>query len=234
MHAPIIAPSILAADHGRLAEEIQTVERAGADWIHLDVMDGHFVPNLTFGPPIIGSLRNATKAPFDVHLMIEQPELSIDQYAAAGANHILVHPEASVHLHRTLARIRDLGAKPGVVMNPSTPIAAVAHVLHMVDLVLVMSVNPGFGGQKFLPEVLPKTRALRALIDERGHGTRIAIDGGIDEHTVGRAAAAGASVFIAGNAVFKSKDYAASIRAIRENAARATLEPVANTGTASY
>jgi ribulose-phosphate 3-epimerase len=213
----IIAPSVLSADFTRLGEEIAAVEKAGADWIHLDVMDGHFVPNLTFGPPVIKALRKTTKLPFDVHLMIEKPEDSIGQYADAGASHLLVHPEASVHLHRTLNRIRELGCSPGVVLNPSSTVASIVHVLHMVDQVLVMTVNPGFGGQSFIAEMLAKIEALRDLIDGRGLKCRISVDGGIDAKNAARVAAVGASAFVAGSAIF-GHDYAAVISAMRQAA----------------
>lgn len=214
-NAILLAPSILSADHARLREEITAAERAGADWIHLDVMDGHFVPNLTFGPPIIKSLRKVTKLPFDVHLMIERPELSIEQYVEAGADHLTVHPEATVHLHRTLTRVRELGARAGVALNPSTPLSSIVHVLHMVDLVLVMTVNPGFGGQSFIAEVLPKLAALRALIEQRNLAVHIVVDGGVDATTAEPIAAAGADVLVSGSAVFGSRDYAATMKAIR-------------------
>ncbi len=223
----IIAPSVLSADFTRLGEEIAAVEKAGADWIHLDVMDGHFVPNLTFGPPVIKALRKATKLPFDVHLMVEKPEESIAQYAEAGANHLLVHPEASVHLHRTLTRIRELGCSPGVVLNPSSTLSSIIHVLHMVDQVLVMTVNPGFGGQSFIAEMLPKIEALRDLVDARGLKLRIAVDGGIDAKNAARVAAVGASAFVAGSAIF-GHDYAAVIGAMRKAADGADATAVAS------
>lgn len=212
----IIAPSILSADHGRLNDELSAVATAGADWIHVDVMDGHFVPNLTLGPPLIHSIRKATKLPFDVHLMIEKPELSIQQYVDAGANRVTVHAETCPHLHRTLAQIRDAGALPGVALNPATPVAMVENVLHLVDLVLVMTVNPGFSGQSFIPETLPKIRTLRA------HGRpelHIQVDGGVGPDTIGRCAAAGADVFVAGSAVFGAADYAGVIQRMRAAAA---------------
>ncbi|MBI3179782.1 MAG: ribulose-phosphate 3-epimerase [Deltaproteobacteria bacterium] len=224
-HALLIAPSILSADHARLSDEIRAVEQAGADWIHIDVMDGHFVPNLTWGPPVIRSLRKVTKLPFDVHLMIEEPERSIHQYVEAGADRLTVHVEASVHLHRTLTQIREAGAKPGVSLNPSTPVAALVHVLHLVDLVLVMTVNPGFGGQKFIAEALPKVRALRQLALERGLNYSIEVDGGIDTQTIGQVRAAGADVFVAGSAIFHSADYGRTMAAMRAAAKDAPYVP---------
>jgi ribulose-phosphate 3-epimerase len=217
----LIAPSILSADHARLAEEIDAVARAGADWIHVDVMDGHFVPNLTLGPPIIASLRSATRLPLDVHLMIEKPELSISQYVDAGADRLTVHVEASVHLHRTLSLIREAGISPGVTLNPSTPVCNITPVLHLVDLVLVMTVNPGFGGQSFLPEAVYKVRTLHELRAERGLSFHIEVDGGIDPKTIVSAAAAGADVFVAGAAIFESRSYARTIAAMRAAARRA-------------
>ena len=211
-----IAPSILSADFATLGADIQRVDRAGADWIHVDVMDGHFVPNLTLGPEIIRAIRKSTSLPFDVHLMIEKPELSLAQYAEAGADRIGVHVETCPHLHRTLQQIHVLGKKACVVLNPSTPASAVEPVLGDVDQVLVMSVNPGFGGQKFIAGVLPKVRQLRDWIDARGLDVELEIDGGVNRETIAAAARAGANVFVAGNAVFREPDYASAIRELRK------------------
>jgi ribulose-phosphate 3-epimerase len=213
-----IAPSILSADFAALGAEIQSVDRAGADWIHVDVMDGHFVPNLTIGPEIIRSLRKTTALPFDVHLMIEAPERSLAQYAEAGADRIGVHVETCPHLHRTLQQIRGLGKKACVVLNPATPAQSVELVLGDLDQVLVMSVNPGFGGQKFIPTVLEKVRLLRRWIVERGLDVELEIDGGINRDTIAAAARAGVNVFVAGNAVFREPDYAAAIAELRKRA----------------
>ena len=213
-----IAPSILAADFGRLAAEVQAVDRAGADWIHVDVMDGHFVPNLTIGPPVVRAVRRATELPLDVHLMIEAPERSLADYAAAGADRIGVHVETCPHLHRTLQQIRALGKKACVVLNPATPAASVEPVLGDCDQVLVMSVNPGFGGQSFIDAVLPKIAQLRRWIDERGLAVDLEVDGGIAEATIERAARAGANVFVAGTAVFGEADYRAAIADLRKRA----------------
>jgi ribulose-phosphate 3-epimerase len=213
-----IAPSILAADFGRLAAEVQAVERAGADWIHVDVMDGHFVPNLTIGPPVVRAVRRATELPLDVHLMIEAPERSLAEYAAAGADRIGVHVETCPHLHRTLQQIRGLGKKACVVLNPATPAAAVEPVLADVDQVLVMSVNPGFGGQAFIDAVLPKLAQLRRWIDERELAVELEVDGGISPDTIERAARAGANVFVAGTAVFGEPDYRAAIADLKKRA----------------
>jgi ribulose-phosphate 3-epimerase len=220
MNAPLIAPSILSADFGRLAEEVAAVDAAGADWIHVDVMDGRFVPNITIGPLVVAAVRRATRKPLDVHLMIVEPERYLADFAEAGADHLLIHCESSstIHLHRALSRIRELGNKPGVVLNPATPVVFADHVLHLCDVVLVMSVNPGFGGQGFIPEVLPKLRELAALRSERGLGFVIEIDGGIKPETAGSALDAGADVLVAGSAVFGADDYGAAIAAIRSPA----------------
>ena len=213
-----IAPSILASDFGRLAAEVQAVERAGADWIHVDVMDGHFVPNLTIGPTVVKAVRRATKLPLDVHLMIEAPERSLADYAAAGADRIGVHVETCPHLHRTVQQIRGLGKKACVVLNPATPAASIEPVLGDVDQVLVMSVNPGFGGQSFIESVLPKLAQLRRWIDERELAVELEVDGGISPDTIERAARAGANVFVAGTAVFGEPDYRAAIADLRKRA----------------
>ena len=215
-----IAPSILSADFGRLAEEVARVEAAGADWIHVDVMDGRFVPNITLGPPVVKAIRKATKLPVDVHLMIVEPERYVDAFADAGADTITVHVEATTHLHRTLQAIRAAKKRAGVVLNPSTSEDTLRYVMEVVDLVLVMSVNPGFGGQSFIELVLPKVQAIRAMIDATSRPIDLEIDGGITEETAARAVAAGARVLVAGNAVFSKPDYAAAIAGIRAAAAR--------------
>jgi ribulose-phosphate 3-epimerase len=213
-----IAPSILAADFGKLAAEVQAVARAGADWIHVDVMDGHFVPNLTIGPPVLKAVRRATALPLDVHLMIEAPERSLADYAEAGADRIGVHVETCPHLHRTLQQIRGLGKQACVVLNPATPALAIEPVLGDVDQVLVMSVNPGFGGQSFIEGVLPKLAQIRRWIDERELRVELEVDGGISPDTIERAARAGANVFVAGTAVFAQPDYAAALADLRKRA----------------
>jgi ribulose-phosphate 3-epimerase len=210
-----IAPSILAADFGRLAAEVRAVEQAGADWIHVDVMDGHFVPNLTIGPVVVQAVRAATRLPLDVHLMIEEPERYIDAYAAAGATTLGVHVETCPHLHRTLAQIREAGARASVVLNPATPAQLIEPVLEDVDQVLVMTVNPGFGGQKFIESMLGKIAWLRRTFDERALDADLEVDGGIGPGTAARAARAGANVFVAGTAIFGAPDYAEAIAALR-------------------
>ncbi len=209
-----IAPSILSADFTRLGEEIALCEAGGADWIHIDVMDGHFVPNLTMGPVIVEAARRATQLPLDVHLMIEAPERYLGAFAAAGADRLTVHVEACPHLHRTLQQIRELGKGAGVALNPGTPASAVSEVLDEVDLILAMTVNPGFSGQVFIPGVLPKVRQLAALA--RGRAIEIEVDGGIDTATAPQAAAAGATVFVAASAVFRSQlGVSEAVRALR-------------------
>lgn len=212
-----IAPSILSADFAKLGEEIADAEQGGADWIHVDVMDGHFVPNITLGPLVVEAIRPHTKLPLDVHLMIEEPDRYVPAFARAGADLISVHVEACRHLHRTLGLIREQGVKAGVVLNPATPIQTIEHVLdEQLDLVLLMTVNPGFGGQKFISAVLPKIRALRAQADRLGlKGLHIEVDGGINEDTAPLVAEAGADVLVAGNAVFAEPDRAEAIRRLR-------------------
>ena len=211
-----IAPSILSANFARLGEEIKEVEQGGADWIHVDVMDGHFVPNITIGPLIVDAIRPVTQLPLDVHLMIEEPDRYIPQFAKSGADWISVHQEACRHLHRTIHLIKEQGVKAGVVLNPATPLVTVEAVLPDVDMVLLMTVNPGFGGQAFIPGVVPKIRELRRMLDERGlNHVEIEVDGGVNEQTARLCKEAGATVLVAGNAVFGQSDRSGAISRIR-------------------
>ncbi|MDX9708963.1 MAG: ribulose-phosphate 3-epimerase [Trichloromonas sp.] len=213
-----IAPSILSADFSRLGEEIRAIEAGGADYVHVDVMDGHFVPNLTIGPLVVEAARKVTNLPLDVHLMIENPDRYIPDFVKAGADILTVHQETVPHLHRTVQLIRSLGKKAGVSINPATPVAALDLILDDLDLVLVMSVNPGFGGQSFIPSCLGKIAALRRTIAERGLEVELEVDGGVKTDNIGRIVAAGADVLVAGSAVFGTDDYRATIAALKRNA----------------
>ena len=211
-----IAPSILSADFTRLGEEIKAVEKAGADYIHIDVMDGHFVPNITIGPMIVKAARQVTKLPLDVHLMILHPDQFIDDFVKAGADLITVHAEAIDHLHRSIQYIRKVGGKSAVSLNPATPLQMIEYILEDLDMVLLMTVNPGFEGQAFIHEVIPKIERLREMIDKRGLNIEIEVDGGIGPDNIHLASSAGADVFVAGSAIFYSKDYAGTIKKMRE------------------
>ena len=219
-----LAPSILSADFARLGEEVRAVDRAGADYIHVDVMDGHFVPNITIGPLVVEALRPVTERPFDVHLMIEQPDRYVPAFAEAGADIIVVHAEAERHLHRTVELIKSFGKKAGVSLNPATSLSALDMILPDLDLVLLMTVNPGFGGQSFISGCLPKIAELRRRIDDLGLAVELEIDGGVKAENIAAAAAAGADVFVAGSAVFGTNDYRATIGELRANAEQAARE----------
>jgi len=214
-----ISPSILSADFARLGDEIRAIERGGADYVHVDVMDGHFVPNITIGPLVVDAVKKITELPLDVHLMIENPDLYIPDFAKAGADIITVHQEAVPHLHRTVQLIKGLGKKAGVSINPATPASTLEMILAELDLVLVMTVNPGFGGQSFIDSCLPKIRELRQQIDTLGLAVELEVDGGVKVDNIGQIAAAGADVFVAGSAVFGTDDYQATITALRQGAA---------------
>jgi len=210
-----LAASILSADFGKLTEEVKAVEAAGTDWIHVDIMDGHFVPNITIGPDVVRALRKATTLPLDVHLMIEKPERYLKHFVDAGADWLGVHVETCPHLHRVIQNIRELGARPAVALNPATPLAFIEPILSDVDMILLMTVNPGFGGQAFISTMLPKIRQCRRMIDEAGLSTVLQVDGGVNPKTVGELSQAGVDVFVAGSAVFSGGDYAGNIRNLK-------------------
>lgn len=216
----LLAPSILSADFAALGDEVRRVEAAGADWIHVDVMDGRFVPNLSFGIPVLAALRRVATCPLDVHLMIVEPDRYVEAFAEAGAARLIVHVEAVTHLNRCLARISELGVQAGVALNPSTPVTALDEVLHLLDTVLVMSVNPGFGGQRYLASSTDKVRRVREILDRANSRARLEVDGGIDAGNVEAVVAAGADVLVAGSSVFQSGDVAAAMRSLREGAQR--------------
>lgn len=211
----IIAPSVLSADFARLGEDVAMLEAGGADWLHVDVMDGCFVPNLTFGVKVIETLRSRTSLPLDVHLMVVEPEKYFDDFAAAGATGLTIHAEATPHLHRQLTRIRDLGCRAGVALNPSTPLNAVCEIIPEIDLLLIMSVNPGFGGQRFIPYSVDKVRRARLMLDEEGSNASLEVDGGINRETIREVWEAGADAFVAGNAIFSAKEPRTEIAALR-------------------
>jgi ribulose-phosphate 3-epimerase len=213
----IIAPSILSADFTRLGEELKAIERAGADWIHIDVMDGHFVPNITYGPIMVEACKRASNLVLDVHLMIEKPDLIIPEFVKAGADYISVHAEACTHLHRSLQLIKSFGVKSGVALNPATPLSSIEYVMDQLDFILIMSVNPGFGGQKFIGSSIDKIRLLSNQLKERNLKTLIQVDGGINKDTIKAVSEAGASSFVAGSAIFHTDDYQKTISLLREN-----------------
>ncbi|MBP1712470.1 MAG: rpe [Deltaproteobacteria bacterium] len=211
-----ISPSILSADFSRLGEEVRAVEKAGADFIHVDVMDGHFVPNLTIGPSVVKAVKRCTSLPLDVHLMVQRPDDFLSDFAKAGANILTVHVEAVTHLHRTLSEIKKNGMRPGVSLNPSTPVCLIEPILDYADLVLVMSVNPGFGGQELIPEVFPKIKEIRRLITRKGRTIELEVDGGIKVDNIGAVAEAGADIFVSGSGIFGTPDYAKTIAAMKK------------------
>ncbi len=218
-----IAPSILSADFSRLGEEVKAVDKGGADYIHVDVMDGHFVPNITIGPLVVEAVRKVTELPLDVHLMIENPDLYIPEFARAGADFIVVHAEATHHLHRTVQLIKSFGKKAGVSFNPATPLHQLDYILDELDIVLLMTVNPGFGGQSFIEACLPKIHTLRGMLDKRGLETELEVDGGVKTDNIARISSAGADVFVAGSAVFGSPDYATTIAELKRQAREPVL-----------